>query len=126
MVNFSITQKTLFYFIFRALCSETSKKHPFFKTYFGFSILDIYKCPIFNSLFTFGKIFVTETYSDKYVTKFVTIYALNILFSLFHLAKKYYLSIITDFVMFFMIFSTLLHCSSFDPPDMEFITIFKY
>jgi hypothetical protein len=29
------------------------KKTVFFKTFFGFSILDIYKCPIFDSLFTF-------------------------------------------------------------------------
>ena len=50
---------------FRALCSKTPKKTPIFKTYFGFSFLDIsldiYKCPKSISLFTFGKIFVTET-----------------------------------------------------------------
>jgi hypothetical protein len=37
------------------------KKEGIFKTIFGFSFLDIYKCPELISLFTFGKIFVTDT-----------------------------------------------------------------
>jgi hypothetical protein len=56
----------------------TLKNDPFFKTFFGFSFLDIYKCPEFISLFTFGKIFVTDTYYIKNSNNFVTIFGKEI------------------------------------------------
>jgi hypothetical protein len=38
--------------------SQKVKKQVFFKTLFGFPKMDIYKCPNFISLFTFGNLFL--------------------------------------------------------------------
>ena len=45
---------------FRALCSGGWKKNGFFKSIFHFPKLDIYKCPFFKTLFTFGSRKVEE------------------------------------------------------------------
>ena len=53
------------------------KFDPFFKTLFGFPFLDIYKCPISISLFTFQLFFVTEKNRRIYTIIFVMIYGLK-------------------------------------------------
>ena len=53
------------------------KFDPFFKTLFGFPFLDIYKCPIFISLFTFQLFFVTEKNRRIYTYNSETIYDQN-------------------------------------------------
>ena len=58
----------------RAVSSQMPKNTPFFKTFFRFSKMDIYKCPKSISLLDFCFYFVTEKNTRNSIEYFVTIY----------------------------------------------------
>jgi hypothetical protein len=104
-------------------------KRGYFQNYFWVSIfghfLDIYKCPFFKTAPTFIFTFVTEGKEKNIYFKMMSIYG-----HIFQNKNKCYFSIIlsmaTTLETFFTIWEILVCCSSFVPPDMEFITILMY
>ncbi len=68
-----VTHFCAYWTILWALWSQLMNLSAFFKTFFRFSILDIYFCPFFKTKLTFGNQIVTTFFHPKPTNNYVTI-----------------------------------------------------